>query len=103
LSVDIQPSRAEYKPAEAATYSVTTKDFAGKPVSAEVSFGLVDEAIYAIRPEAAEDITKAFYGTSYNRVTTTSSLSYYFNGAAGKRQFRLSGLRPSALGQLKPE
>src|SRR6185295_7187627 len=45
-----------------------------------------------------------FYGTTYNRVTTTSSLSYFFNGSSGKRQMRLAELRSSsALGQIKPE
>src|SRR5262249_43148413 len=62
------------------------------------------EAIYAIRPDAAQDIVKFFYGSTYNRVATTSSLAYYFSGAAGKRQMRLTELRPSsAVGQLKPE
>lgn len=104
LSVDVQSSKSEYKPGEPAVFSVTTRDQKGSPVSAEVSLGIVDEAIYAVKPEGTPDIVKFFYGTQYNRVATSTSLRYYFSGAAGKRQMRLTEVRPAtALGQLKPE
>src|SRR5262249_56077311 len=71
---------------------------------AEFSVGVVDEAIYAIRPEATTDILKFFYGRVFNRVSTDSSLSYYFHGEAGKKQMQLAAVKPHQwLAQIKPE
>ncbi|MEO7651395.1 MAG: alpha-2-macroglobulin family protein, partial [Bryobacteraceae bacterium] len=104
LKVEVQTAKPEYKPGEPAVYSITTRDNEGKPIAAEVSIGVVDEAIYAIRPESAPDIFKSFYGKTYNRVNTDSSLNYYFQGEAGKRRMQLTGIRNRRnLAQLKPE
>ncbi|MFN0169696.1 MAG: alpha-2-macroglobulin family protein [Bryobacteraceae bacterium] len=104
LQLEVEPSKKEYKPGEAAVYRVTAKDPQGQAVpGAEISLGVVDEAIYAIRPDAAGDIFKAFYGTAPNRVNTQSSLSYYFQGEAGKRTMPLAQFRRASLAQLKPE
>jgi uncharacterized protein YfaS (alpha-2-macroglobulin family) len=117
LTVEVESSKSEYKPGEPAVFNVTARDYRGKPVSAEFSLGVVDEAIYAVQPEVVRDILKFFYGQAYNRVDTDSSLSYYFQGVAGKRAMALArlmgggGLATSAaqvsaspdLAQLKPE
>jgi len=42
------------------------RDASGKPVQGELSFGIVDEALYAIRPEATPDIHEYFYGAVYD-------------------------------------
>ena len=104
LKVDLTPSKPEYKPGEAASYTITSTDSSGKPVSAEFSLGVVDEAIYAIQPEAVQPILNSFYGTVYSRVGTDTSLTYYFTGEAGKRKMELANVRPHrSLAQLKPE
>lgn len=104
LTVDVQASKTEYQPGETGVFTVSARDSTGQPVAAELSLGVVDEAIYAIRPELAQDIVRFFYGRTDNRVNTSSSLSYYFTGSAGKRKMQLTRLRPStALAQLKPE
>ncbi len=104
LSIEVAASKPDYRPGESGTVALTARDHAGRPVAGEFSLGVVDEAIYAIRPEAAQDITGFFYGRVYNRVGTDSSLSYYFYGAAGKRKMQLTHLRrPSSLAQVKPE
>jgi uncharacterized protein YfaS (alpha-2-macroglobulin family) len=104
LTIAIEPSKTQFKPGEPAVYAISTRNSDGRPVSAEVSVGIVDEALYAVKPESAPDIVKSFYGTTYNRVNTLTSLNYYFHGFAGKRQMRLTQIRPpTALGQLKPE
>ncbi len=65
---------------------------------------MVDEAIYAIQPETVQPILKAFYGTIYSKVSTDTSLTYYFSGQAGKRAMELAAVRPhKSLAQLKPE
>ena len=104
LNVNIEPSKPQFQPGEPATYNITAKDSTGKPVSAEFSIGVVDEAIYAIRPDQTANISSFFYGNNYTRVATDSSLSFYFHGEAGKRQMQLARLHAAypPLAQLKP-
>ena len=104
LKVELTPSKPQYLPGEAASYTIKATDASGKPVSAEFSLGVVDEAIYAIQPETVLPILKAFYGTVYSKVNTDTSLTYYFSGQAGKRAMELAAVRPHrSLAQLKPE
>ncbi len=64
----------------------------------------MDEAIYAIKPDTTPNIMNAFYGRVYSKVSTDTSLTYYFSGQAGKRAMQLANARPSrGLAQLKPE
>ncbi len=104
MNVQLVPSKPQYQPGEAASYTIKASDSSGKPVAAEFSLGVVDEAIYAIKPETAGSIVNAFYGRVYSQVSTESSLTYYFNGQAGKRKMQLASVRPTkGLAQLKPE
>jgi len=104
LNVQLVPSKPQYLPGEAASYTIKASDSSGKPAVTEFSLGVVDEAIYAIKPDTAGTILNAFYGKVYSQVSTESSLSYYFNGQAGKRAMQLASVRSSrAMGQLKPE
>jgi alpha-2-macroglobulin len=104
LKVKIKPSKSQFLPGESAEYTVEASDSAGRPVAAEFSLGVVDEAIYSIRRDATQDIFRFFYGRIWNAVNTDSSLSYYFQGEAGKRRMTLASLRPpTSFAQLKPE
>jgi len=104
LNVQLLPSKPQYQPGEAASYTIKATDDSGKPVAAEFSLGVVDEAIYAIKPETVGSIVNAFYGRVYSKVSTETSLTYYFSGQAGKRSMQLAAVRPSkAMAQLKPE
>ena len=104
LNVRLQSAKPQFEPGEAASYTIVAKDGKGKPAAAEFSLGVVDEAIYAIRPEATTDILKFFYGRVFNRVNTDSSLSYSFHGEAGKKQMKLAEVKPHKwLAQIKPE
>jgi len=104
LNVQLLPSKPQYQPGEAASYTIKATDNSGKPVAAEFSLGVVDEAIYAIKPETVGNIVNAFYGRVYSKVSTETSLTYYFSGQAGKRAMQLAAVRPSkAMAQLKPE
>ncbi|MEA4882661.1 MAG: MG2 domain-containing protein [Clostridia bacterium] len=84
LSVEIQPNKASYRPGETATYLVTTKDSNGDAMPAEVSFGLVDESIYAVRPDTTIEIEKFFHGRRQNSVTTENSFPLTYYGGADK-------------------
>jgi uncharacterized protein YfaS (alpha-2-macroglobulin family) len=104
LQIDIEPSKREFKPGEPAVYRISARNSAGAAVpGAEVSLGVVDEAIYAIRPDPARDLFLHFWGSAPNRVATQSSLSYYFFGQAGRKAMPLAEFRRASYGQLKPE
>ncbi len=104
LNVQLLPSKPQYQPGEAASYTIKATDSSGKPVQAEFSLGVVDEAIYAIKPDSVGSIVNAFYGRVYSKVSTETSLTYYFSGQAGKRAMQLANVRSSkAMAQLKPE
>jgi uncharacterized protein YfaS (alpha-2-macroglobulin family) len=104
LSLELTSSKKQFQPGEIATYTLLAKDTAGRPVAGEFSVGVVDEAIYGIRKDTTPDIFRSFYGPGYNAVATANSLSYYFNGEAGKRRMQLAAMhRRQALAQLKPD
>ncbi len=63
LTVDVKPDRAQYQPREDGSFTITTRDHAGKAVSAEVAFSLFDESITYIQSDYASDIRQFFYGT----------------------------------------
>jgi hypothetical protein len=105
LNVNIATDKPQYRPGDTAQYTVQVTGGDGKPASgAELSLGVVDEAIYAIRPETIQGPLAYFFSHDWNMVHTEDSLNFYFNGEAGKRRMRLAALRaPSRLAQLKPD
>ena len=68
LKVTVETDKPEYRPGEQVTYTVTAQDAQGHPVSAELSLGVVDEAIYAVRPDtrraSREGVLRARMGQS---------------------------------------
>ncbi|MBI2914952.1 MAG: hypothetical protein HYY08_03390, partial [Firmicutes bacterium] len=84
LDVSVEPERPSYSPGDLARYLVKTRDSSGAPVPAEVSFGLVDSSIYAIRSETTPDIFRFFYGPRPNAVWTNYSFPEYYYGGAEK-------------------
>ncbi|HEY1174209.1 MAG TPA: alpha-2-macroglobulin family protein [Verrucomicrobiae bacterium] len=73
LTVDVKPDREQYQAREKGSLKVTTKDDAGKPVSAEVSVALVDESVYYIQGDYAGDMRRFFYGTKRPNITQNQS------------------------------
>lgn len=84
LDVRITPSKERYLPGEEASLTVTTRTADGKPVPAEVSLGVVDEAIYALAPDETPDIRAVFHGPRWNRVMTSYSFVEDYSGGPGK-------------------
>ncbi len=105
LQVEITPAKDLFQPQQSATYDVVTNDFAGKPVSADLSFGVVDEAIYSLYPDSSGDMVNALYPQRYINAEVDSSLDYYFSGEAGTKSPMLANrnarYRPN-LAQVKP-
>ncbi len=84
LRVTVDADRKVYRPGDQATFRVRTTDAAGRPVQSEFSFGVVDEAIYAIRREPARGLWEAFYPVRVNRVDTSFSYPSIYLGDADK-------------------
>ncbi|HWG16729.1 MAG TPA: alpha-2-macroglobulin family protein, partial [Acidobacteriaceae bacterium] len=105
LNVQITPSRDVFQPQQTAAYDVVTTDHGGKPVSAELSFGVVDEAIYSLYPDSSGDMVRALYPQRYAESSVSSSLDYYFSGEAGVKSpllaLRNARYHPQ-LAQVKP-
>ena len=96
LNLEIIPNKTEYEPRETASYTILARDADGAPVpDAEVSLGVVDEAIYSISPDFSGNIRQQFYGMLYNEVETSLSVSYSFRGFAGEKPFNLASTKPS--------
>ena len=83
LKVAVTTDKPQYKPGESAAYTVTLTDHRGEPVEAELSFALVDEAIYAIRPDQTPDIRKFYYGQRRSYVNTQTSFWFRSQGLGG--------------------
>ncbi len=84
LRIAVQSDKEAYEPGETAHYLVQVTDRLGRPQQAEVSLGVVDEAIYALQPELAGDIVRFFWGRRYNAVSTNYSFPRYYYGGVEK-------------------
>lgn len=70
LSVSIEADKESAGPRDKVMYTVTVKDYAGKPVQAEVSLALVDKAVLALAPTNTPPILSAFYPERWLSVQT---------------------------------
>jgi hypothetical protein len=61
LDVKVTTDKKSAGPGDEVTYTVTTKDHAGKPVSAEVSLAVVDKAVLALAPANSGPMLGGFY------------------------------------------
>ncbi len=96
LNLEIISNKKEYKPRETASYTILARNADGAPVSgAEVSLGVVDEAIYSVSPDYSGNIKSEFYGMRYNSVETHLSISYTFTGFAGDKPIDLAKNKPT--------
>ncbi len=78
--VKITPDKQTAEPGDTVNYLVQTTNEKGLPVSAQVSLGVVDESIYAIR-EDFDDPMDEFYARRYNSVATNYSFEeIYLDG-----------------------
>ena len=61
-------------------------DAQGKAVPCELSFGVVDEAIYALREDDPKAMQQAFYPRRFNQVSTSYSFAVEYLGDADKAE-----------------
>jgi alpha-2-macroglobulin len=85
LNINIKTAKQKYKPAEEVEYIIEAKFPDGKPAAnTEVSLGIVDESIYAIREETAENMQKFFYKQRSNSILTLCSFPEEYSGGPDK-------------------
>jgi uncharacterized protein YfaS (alpha-2-macroglobulin family) len=77
LEVQVTPNKSEYHARDEGKFVVTTRDYEGKAISAEVEFGVIDEAIFYIQGEYAGDPRQFFFGQKrYQTAMTSSTFDY---------------------------
>ena len=80
LTIKVAADRAVVGPGDSVTYTINTTDDRGRPARADLSLGVVDEAIYAIA-EDDTDIAGDFYPRRSNGVSTAYSFpEVYLDG-----------------------
>jgi len=84
LKIDVTTDRAQYRPGDKGIFYLATRDENNRPVSAEISLGVVDEAIYAIREDFTPDIFSFFHLEQPNCVSTTYSYPITYLAGASK-------------------
>lgn len=94
LKVEVKADRETLSPGDPISYEVRTTGPDGKPAPAEVSLGVVNEAIYAVRPEPKPDILGAFYPRIANSVQTDFSFPQVYLSPEDK------GGRPAEVRRL---
>jgi len=67
LTVAVKADREQYQAREEGTLSIKTTDYAGRPVSAEVALGLIDDSVKYIQQDYAGDPRQFYYGTKRAR------------------------------------
>src|SRR5215213_2510889 len=75
LQIAVNADREQYQPREEGTLAISAKDAYGRPVSAEIALGLVDESVKYIQQDYAGDPRQFYYGKKrQHTVQTTSTL-----------------------------
>ncbi len=75
ISVDIAPDREQAGPRETVTYTITTTDYRGEPVQAEVGVALTDLAVLSIAEPNSGPILNFFYSAQGLGVRTATPLT----------------------------
>ncbi|MGQ9706997.1 MAG: alpha-2-macroglobulin family protein [bacterium] len=88
LRMSLNMDKKEYRPGDEARWSVNVTDYSGKPQIADVSLGMVDEALYAIREEDKTTLESIFYPyMSYLNVVTSDQFYYGSYAISGGASF----------------
>jgi len=83
LVVSIKPAKEYHLPGEEAEVEILATDALGKPVKAELSLALIDEALFAIYPDNLQPITDFFQKGTHRdaAMRTTSSCTFRYQPA----------------------
>jgi uncharacterized protein YfaS (alpha-2-macroglobulin family) len=103
LQVTVTADQAVSRPRDPGVFTIRVVDQRGTPVRAQVSLGVVDEAVYGVKPDETPDPIRFFYRREYTRVFTSFSRDYYFTGYSGSERLQLASRRrrPFTLADFK--
>ena len=73
LAVAVKADREQYQPRDEGTLAITTKDADGRPVTAEIALGLVDESVKYIQQDYAIDPRQFYYGQKRQHTVQTQT------------------------------
>ncbi|MGQ9898456.1 MAG: alpha-2-macroglobulin family protein [Acidobacteriota bacterium] len=77
MDVELKADRTTVLPRESVTFTLLTRDAAGRPLPAEVALAVTDDAVSAIQTDYAPDPRRFFYGNRRRPyVNTSTSLQY---------------------------
>ena len=96
LRIAVKPDKQKYRPGDLATYKLTATDSGGRPTDAELSVGVVDEAIYAIAQDDTTPIRDFFYARRENNVETGFSFPQIYLSDPDKAAFAAQPKEPLA-------
>jgi uncharacterized protein YfaS (alpha-2-macroglobulin family) len=108
LNVELNADKNLYLPRDPGTFTLQVKDHAGQPVHSEISLGVVDESVYSIQNDYAEDPRQFYFGTKRPHTVqtfTTFQNKSFFNPALEKemnlhkRASRRDGVQFGLAGQ----
>ena len=104
LTVTIAAASAVSKPREPGRFAITALDAEGRPVRAQFSLGVIDEAVYGVKADTTPDPLRYFYQRGYSRVGTMFSREYGFVGYSGNQALMLAmKKRPYSLADFKAD
>lgn len=105
LQVKVTSNKPRYAPGEQGQFRVQVQNAGGQGVGAELSFGVVDKAIYLIQRDNASTLTQVFGAERDNVVGTETSSSFYFEqaGYGGTAAAPKPAMTAAAFAQSKSE
>ena len=73
LAVAVKADREQYQPRDEGTLAISAKDVNGRPVSAEIALGLVDQSVQYIQQDYAGDPRQFYYGSKRAHAVQTQT------------------------------
>jgi len=102
LQVNVSMDQERYQPGQQMKVNVEVKDDAGRPVAADLSVGVVDEAIYALSAELNPDPVRFFNPTKRHGVLRSGSTEWSFYDIL-HRQRPVWSLKQTRRGEFKSD
>src|SRR5262249_12759078 len=90
LQISITTDQKVSRPREPGVFTIHAADPSGAPVRAQVSLSVVDEAVYAVKPDTTPDPVRVVYRREYSRVSSSFSREYAFVGYSGASAMQLT-------------
>lgn len=102
LTVEVKPDKDRYQPGETMKVAVEVRDHLGRPAAADLSVGVVDEAIYALSAELHPDPFRFFHPTRRHLVTHSGSTDWSFYDLL-RRPRDVRSLKATRRGEFKED